>query len=90
MQVSIPENVKEDLELGQKQKSLSLFFQSARKPKVKKSLRPKKTLLKGGPTQALVNRMTNWQRNQWARAGYPADKVGDFATLTKEIRNAAA
>jgi hypothetical protein len=21
--------------------------------------------------QALVNRMTNWQRSQWARAGYP-------------------
>jgi hypothetical protein len=23
--------------------------------------------------QPIVNRMTNWQRNQWAKAGYPVE-----------------
>lgn len=38
--------------------------------------------------QSAVNRLTNWQRNQWARAGYPglrqadADKVLPFTELT--------
>jgi len=29
-----------------------------------------------------IEAMTNWQRNQWARAGYPMDResLGEFAT----------
>jgi hypothetical protein len=23
----------------------------------------------------LINQMTNWQRNQWAKAGYPPDPI---------------
>lgn len=32
--------------------------------------------------QRLVNQLTNWQRNQWARAGYPQD-LRPFLTKTK-------
>ncbi len=28
----------------------------------------------GEHIQKHVRRMTNWQRNQWAKAGYPTDK----------------
>lgn len=34
---------------------------------------------------ALINRLTNWQRNQWARAGYPLE-VQPFLDMTKENR----
>lgn len=39
-----------------------------------------------------VNKLTNWQRNQWARAGLPGlrrkevDKVLPFLSKTKENR----
>ena len=29
--------------------------------------------------QPIVQRMTGWYRNQWARAGYPVDKAANFA-----------
>lgn len=32
-------------------------------------------ILSPADAQPLINRMTNWQRNQWARAGYPRDQV---------------
>ena len=40
----------------------------------------------------LVNRMTAWQRNQWARAGYPilASKVEAFTLLRRPDRLARA
>jgi hypothetical protein len=25
--------------------------------------------------QFLINQMSNWQRNQWSRAGYPTDPI---------------
>lgn len=36
--------------------------------------------------QSVVNRMTNWQRNQWARAGYPADPavIARFTRLQRD------
>lgn len=36
--------------------------------------------------QPLINRMTNWQRNQWAAAGYPIEtsKVARFTRLQKD------
>ena len=36
--------------------------------------------------QPIVNRMTSWQRNQWARAKYPKDRgsLESFATLERE------
>jgi len=35
------------------------------------------------PTQQAINKMTNWQRNQWGRAGYPMtpEKLEHFANL---------
>ena len=39
------------------------------------------------PRQAKVNRLTNWQRNQWARAGYPKD-VERFARMMKHPKSA--
>lgn len=52
--------------------------------------RPKK---KKDPIQVLVNSMSNWQRNQWARAGYPGlhggtdearlAKIGKFCEMTR-------
>ncbi len=35
--------------------------------------------------QPLINRLSNWQRNQWARAGYPESKAAlkDFSRLQK-------
>lgn len=35
--------------------------------------------------QQLINRMTNWQRNQWAKAGYPKDldKIAHFSSLQR-------
>lgn len=35
------------------------------------------------PSAAIVNRMTNWQRTQWARAGYPKDRAAEFASLQR-------
>ena len=34
------------------------------------------------PKQILVRKLSNWQRNQWAKAGYP-ENVGDFIKLKK-------
>lgn len=43
--------------------------------------------------QEAVNKLTNWQRNQWARDGYPGsgireetDKVLPYLSLTKDTR----
>ena len=44
-----------------------------------------------GEYYAMVNRLTNWQRSQWARAGYPgshfghreAEKVEPFTKMVK-------
>lgn len=33
-----------------------------------------------------IGKLTNWQRHQWTRAGYP-DDTARFVTLTKENRN---
>jgi hypothetical protein len=33
--------------------------------------------------QAKVNRLTNWQRSQWARAGYKDDRLDEFAALVR-------
>lgn len=35
--------------------------------------------------QAFVSKMTNWQRNQWARSGYPTSEsqLQTFVTATK-------
>lgn len=30
-----------------------------------------------------ASRMTNWQRTQWARAGYPKDRVDEFLALER-------
>jgi hypothetical protein len=35
------------------------------------------------PSASIVNRMTNWQRTQWARAGYPKDRAAEFASLQR-------
>ena len=32
-----------------------------------------KTIKQDEEIVVLLNRMSNWQRNQWARAGYPQD-----------------
>lgn len=39
--------------------------------------------------QAIVRQMTNWQRNQWARAKYPIEiqKVQSFLHLKKPTDN---
>ena len=35
--------------------------------------------------QPIIQRMTSWQRNQWARAGYPVErpKVEYFSSLKR-------
>jgi hypothetical protein len=35
--------------------------------------------------QPIIKRLTNWQRNQWARAGYPTDqkRLAQFAEKRK-------
>ncbi len=38
------------------------------------------------PHQDIVNGMTNWQRNQYARAGYPRIRAAEFLTLKREDR----
>ena len=37
----------------------------------------------------LINQMTNWQRNQWAKAGYPVEleQVMHFLDLHRECSN---
>lgn len=44
-----------------------------------------KELLRVEEVQVYVNRMTNWQRNQWARSGYPKSRaqLERFAGLQK-------
>jgi len=37
--------------------------------------------------QPLVNKLTNWQRNQWARRGYPIDKHSIEAMLKLQRRD---
>ena len=36
--------------------------------------------------QELINKMTNWQRNQWAKNGYPVDKesLDNYVKLNKK------
>ena len=36
-------------------------------------------------TQRIVNRMTNWQRHQWAKAGYKPGRAAEFAALQRPI-----
>ena len=38
--------------------------------------------------QAVINRMTNWQRTQWSRAGFPVemDRLEHFAMLMRPIK----
>ena len=93
MRVELPDHVKKKLELGQRQKQelMPPSSRNSRRAEARKSLRSKKTAFFDPvkqAQQALLNKMTNWQRHQWVRAGRPTDKLGDFATLTKEIRNA--
>jgi hypothetical protein len=38
--------------------------------------------------QPLVRKMTNWQRNQWARRGYPVDRQSIEAMLKLKRRDA--
>ena len=33
--------------------------------------------------QLVIKRMTDWQRSQWARAGYPKNRIGEFAELRR-------
>lgn len=37
----------------------------------------------------LVNKLTNWQRNQWARAGYP-ERLEDLKKFAELTRHAGA
>ena len=41
--------------------------------------------------QPYLHRMTNWQRNQWARAGRPKDTASleSFTKLVRPLRRAA-
>ena len=91
MQIKIPENLRKKLIVGEKQKALLMMFSQLRSPKKAKSKRPKKTFSINPvkrAQQAIIAKMTNWQRNQWARAGYPTKNLIDFLTLTKETRDA--
>ena len=92
MSIKIPENLQKKLIQGEKQKTLLMMFRELRSPKTFKSDRPKKTFSldpRKRAEQATIAKMTNWQRNQWARAGYPTKNLTNFLTLTKETRNAS-
>ena len=94
MEVKVPENLQHTLTEGWKQKMMLEYFRVARAKtkKVRKTPKPKKVFAVDATIrsqQTLINRMTNWQRHQWSKAGYPKSKIADFVTLTKESRNAA-
>ncbi len=36
--------------------------------------------------QRIVATMTSWQRSQWAKAGYPKNRIGEFAELRRRRR----
>jgi len=40
---------------------------------------------RASPEQQIIATMTNWQRNQWGRAGHPMelDKIKEFANLQR-------
>ncbi len=38
------------------------------------------------PHQDIVNGMTNWRRNQYARAGYPRHRAAEFLALKRGDR----
>lgn len=40
--------------------------------------------MKFAGVQKFIRRMTNWQRNQWAKAKYPIDKIEFYTKLKKE------
>lgn len=44
------------------------------------------------PTQQAINKMTNWQRNQWGKAGHPMapEKLEHFASLSHHKQERAA
>lgn len=33
-----------------------------------------------------INRMTNWQNTKWSQAGYPKDRVEEFASMERPKR----
>lgn len=51
----------------------------------RKPRKPPEPPLEAYTVEFAVRRMTNWQRNQWARSGYPreAAKLRHFCTLKK-------
>lgn len=48
-------------------------FSPRQRKKVVQYARYKMAVL--SPTQQIIGRMTNWQRNQWGRAGHPMDQA---------------
>jgi hypothetical protein len=48
-----------------------------------KRIDPRDVYLDPASDRSLVNKMTNWQRNQWARAGYPPHRKGEFARMVR-------
>lgn len=45
--------------------------------------RPPRVRAKRKRFRPLTDDMTNWQRNQWARAGYPMSRRGEFAAMVR-------
>lgn len=39
--------------------------------------------------QSRINKMSNWQRNQWARAGYPKDRIDEFVAMERRRESVA-
>lgn len=54
---------------------------SVKRTRLKKVVRLSKLVDEGTSILPTINKMTAWQRNQWARAGYPGDQVAKFAKL---------
>lgn len=35
--------------------------------------------------QAAINRLSNWQRHQWVKAGRPEKRIAEFASLKRRV-----
>ena len=71
-----------------KQVNFQLKFQPREKPDKPKKYAPAiiEVTTEEQKHQRLINSMTNWQRNQWARAGYKPGQVKKFAGFERPIR----
>ena len=60
-----------------------LLFRSGAGPRPKRGPAPPQIRFRH-PEQIFIHKMTNWQRNQWARAGYKKGRIEEFLALQRQ------